>query len=64
MPTRGLRVELRKIRSFDQQHKCNDCDKKAVVSVSFPLFDQVFVCIKCYKKYYKEKIERNDKYRS
>ena len=64
MGARGLRVELRQIYSWEKKFDCNDCDDIAIIKLTFPKFDAIYICQKCYDKFYQEQINRNNKYRS
>ena len=56
----NLTITTKWIRSWEGEHKCNDCDNLAVRWVKFPKFKSIAVCIDCYNKYYQEQILRKE----
>ena len=53
----NLRIEAKRIYSWNQNEKCNDCDGIGHVAVKYPKFKAIAVCYDCYDKYYEERVE-------
>ena len=55
----NLRIETKRIYSWEAKQKCNDCDNTSIGWVKFPKFKPISVCGECFDKYYKHQIQRS-----